>query len=74
MKSHVARGVSLALFVAFVLATVVMAADDEKHPNIIIEEMQHDLGKIYEEKVFKHAFKVKNTGDADLRIESVKPG
>ena len=73
MRTHVSKGVTLALLIGFVLTTVV-GAQDEKQPTVIIEEMRHDLGERYEEKVFKHTFKVKNTGKADLRIAQVKPG
>ena len=73
MRTYVSRGVTLTLLIGFVLATTVGAQDDNQ-PNIIIEEMRHDLGKQYERKIFAHTFKVKNTGKADLRIEQVKPG
>jgi hypothetical protein len=73
MRTIVSRVVALALLIGFVLTTVV-GADGEKQPTIIIEEMVHELGKQYERKVFKHSFKVKNTGNADLQIEQVKPG
>ena len=54
--------------------TTAVGAQDGNTPTIIIEEMRHDLGKQYERKVFRHKFKVKNTGKADLMIEKVKPG
>jgi hypothetical protein len=74
MRSIAKRGVSVALLVAFVLWTGAGAADKEKLPSILIEEMRHDLGKVYEKELFKHSFEVKNAGDADLEIKNVKPG
>ena len=73
MRTHVSRGASLALLVILVLGSVVWA-QEENHPTIVIEEPRHDLGELYEQKVFRHTFKVKNTGKADLHIQSVKPG
>lgn len=43
-------------------------------PSIVIEEMRHDLGEIFEKEVYTHRFAVKNEGDLDLVIEKVKPG
>jgi hypothetical protein len=63
----------LALLICFVLVATV-GADEEKQPKIVIEEMRHDFGETYEQKVYKHTFKVKNTGDAELFIKQVKPG
>jgi len=73
MRTFVSRGVTLALLIGLVLTTAVGAQDGDQ-PTIIIEEMRHELGKQYEREVFRHKFKVKNTGKADLRIEKVKPG
>ena len=73
MRTFAIRGATLALVVGFVLASVVVAQDDPA-PTIVIEEMVHKLGELYERETFSHKFKVKNTGNADLRIEQVKPG
>jgi hypothetical protein len=52
-------------------ATRVLA---QAKPSIVIEEMRHDLGEIFEQEVYKHKFAVKNEGELDLVIEKVKPG
>jgi hypothetical protein len=69
--------VGTALYVAVVAAlfwSTGMAADTEKKPLIFIEEMRHDMGNVFEAKNYKHTFTVKNNGNADLEIKSVKPG
>ncbi len=73
MRTHLSWGATLALLVGLVLVSVVWA-QVENHPTIVIEEPRHDLGEQYEQKVFRHSFKVKNTGKADLHIKTVKPG
>ena len=69
----VRRVPGLALLIAFVLTTGLVAGDEDQ-PAILIEKMRHELGKVYEKKKFRHTFKVKNTGTANLEIEQVKPG
>lgn len=73
MRTSVSWGVALALLVGAVLVSVGWAQEEEQ-PVIVIEEPRHDLGEQYEQKVFRHTFKVKNTGKADLHIKQVKPG
>jgi hypothetical protein len=73
MRTRVSLGASLALLIVIVLGSVVWAQED-KHPTIVIEETRHELGEQYERKVYRHTFKVKNTGEADLQIKQVKPG
>ena len=73
MRTSVNWGAALALLVVLVLGSVVWA-QEEDHPTIVIEEPRHDLGEQYERKVFRHSFKVKNTGKTDLHINNVKPG
>ncbi|MEJ2720850.1 MAG: hypothetical protein P8181_06870 [bacterium] len=43
-------------------------------PSIVIDEMRHDMGNVFEADNYKYAFKVKNVGEADLEIKNVKPG
>jgi hypothetical protein len=73
MRTHVSWGAALALLVGLVLVSVVGAQEDV-YPVIVIEEPRHDLGELYEREVFRHSFKVKNAGKADLHIKGVKPG
>ena len=43
-------------------------------PVIQITSMAFNFGEIYHQEQYVHAFTVKNTGNADLTIEDVKPG
>ncbi len=49
-------------------------SQDGKVPKVMIVESTHDLGNIKKGTPIAYAFKVKNTGDADLIIEKVSPG
>ncbi|UCG52339.1 MAG: DUF1573 domain-containing protein [Candidatus Latescibacterota bacterium] len=74
MRRYV-NGLVLIFVAALFLVSVAAATEEEKkQPNIVIEELRHDLGEVFETDKYKHAFKVSNTGDAELVIESVKPG
>ena len=74
MRIRSKRFVSLAMVLTLVLASVVGAQNDEPMPVIVIQEPNHNMGEIFEAKVYKHVFKVRNEGNADLVIENVKPG
>jgi hypothetical protein len=67
---------SLALIcvVAILLSAVLVWAQDQPQPTIVIEEMRHDMGEVFEQDRYSHVFKVKNIGNANLEIISVKPG
>lgn len=43
-------------------------------PKIEIPETRYDFGNVFERKQYVHDFIVHNRGDADLTIESVRPG
>jgi hypothetical protein len=76
------KGIMLALLLGLVLTAIGGAQEKTGDPSqasggeptALIENMRHDFGQIYEQKSFKHTFKVKNTGSGDLNIEQVKPG
>lgn len=65
---------TLVCVIAIIASSVAIASDEEPQPSILIEEMRHDMGEVYEQENYKYAFKVKNVGKADLVIDSVKPG
>lgn len=70
---------SLALVcVVAVLAFSTVASAQETQgspqPTVVIDEMRHDLGEVFEQDKYTHVFKVKNIGEANLEILSVKPG
>jgi hypothetical protein len=66
------------LIFAFVPALFLFAAASRAQegplPLCVIEEMRHDMGEIFEQDKYSHDFKVRNSGDAELQIISVRPG
>lgn len=71
MKPLVTRGAMIALLLSCFFATGY--ADTPREPTAVIEEMRHDLGRVYESDSYQYAFKVKNTGTVELQITDVKP-
>jgi hypothetical protein len=67
-------GLALVLVMVFLLSSAVMADEEKNKPTILIEEMRHDMGEVFERDTYRHVFQVKNIGKAELTIESVKPG
>ena len=43
-------------------------------PVIVIKERVFNAGKIHQGETISHDFKVRNEGDAPLKIDNVKPG
>jgi hypothetical protein len=43
-------------------------------PKLVIESYTHDFGEVKGGTPLRYAFKIKNTGNADLVINSVSPG
>ena len=43
-------------------------------PQLVCPSLTHDFGKVWEGTPLVHSFILKNTGDAPLIIQSVKPG
>jgi hypothetical protein len=83
MRTELRRIATIAVVAGFALAAAPAmsqddatkdAAKDAAKPRILIEEMRHDLGEVYEADKYSWKFTVKNAGDADLKIEKVKPG
>jgi len=60
------------LAVMVVVATSVFGA--EPQPRILISNPNYNFGRIFEAEKYSHVFEVKNTGEALLKIERVKPG
>ena len=67
-------GLTLACMVAVLLFAVAARAQEGPLPLCVIEEMRHDMGEVFEQDKYSHVFKVRNSGDAELQIISVKPG
>ena len=73
----------IALAVGILLATAAIAQDKNQNgpaagsgggPQLTIESMTHDFGEVKAGQPLRYAFKIKNTGTADLMINSVTPG
>ena len=70
-------GLALApIVVVFLFSAFAWAQDEteESQPSCLIEELRHDMGEVFEQEKYMHTFVVKNVGDADLEIISVRPG
>ena len=72
-------GIALLLIICGLSFTV--AAQERKvsdqpaaAPKMVIDGTAHDFGKVKAGAALTHTFKVKNTGKADLNIQSVTPG
>ena len=63
----------LIALLAVVAIAAPIATAHAQAPKIEIDEMLHDMGEVFQRDTYKHGFSVKNTGDADLVIEKVKP-
>ncbi len=48
--------------------------NDLPQPTVVIDNKIFDAGKVLKGETVKHVFTVKNTGNANLLIEDVKPG
>lgn len=55
-------------------ATGPAAGENGPQPLLVIESVTHDFGELKSGTPLRYAFKIKNTGNADLLIESVSPG
>ncbi|MFQ5510906.1 MAG: DUF1573 domain-containing protein [Candidatus Krumholzibacteriia bacterium] len=74
MRKRIGAVACLSAMVALAVMTAGVALGDEEGPVVLIEQTRHDFGEIFEQKMYKHAFTIKNIGTADLRIEKVQPG
>jgi Protein of unknown function (DUF1573) len=67
-----------AAWVVMLLAGLVLAADQKTDagpkPSIEIPRMMQDFGDVFERPTYEYSFVVRNRGNADLVIQSVKPG
>ncbi len=61
-------------FIIFLLSQVIFAQDlfTQVAPIISSSKPHHDFGEILEGQVVAHSFEIKNTGNADLKIEKVR--
>jgi hypothetical protein len=66
--------VAAMLLLLLALAVAGAAQDDGRAPVAEISETTFDFGEVFEQDEYRHVFKVRNRGKADLIIEDVKPG
>jgi hypothetical protein len=59
---------------AFVDAALAQGKSPAKPPRLIIDNMKVQLGERIEGQDFRHTFHIKNTGEGELQIVSVRPG
>jgi hypothetical protein len=64
----------LGVILLFIACIALAQESDEKQPTAHIKNLGYDFGSIFEQESYVHKYVVKNTGNADLIIESVKPG
>lgn len=62
------------ILLIFVVSLATAGENEENQPAIYIKNLNSDLGTVFENDSYEFSFLVKNTGKADLVIESVKPG
>jgi hypothetical protein len=74
MRRRISAGVCLAAMLVVMVASAGVAFGEVEGPVLLIEETRHDFGEIFEQKVYKHSFVIKNVGTAELKIEKVQPG
>jgi hypothetical protein len=74
MRALVIKGIVILLLIISGISAIAAASDEENQPVMVLQEMQFDMGKIFEQDTYNHVFIVKNTGKADLIINNVKPG
>lgn len=68
------RSAVVAAALVFAAGALTAVAAEENKPVIVMEEIVHDFGTVFESQNYKHSFVVKNEGKAELIIKSVKPG
>ena len=68
------KDLTLTCVLAVLLSAVLASAQDDAQPSILIEEMRHDMGEVFEQDFYKYAFKIQNVGGGELHIKNVKPG
>ena len=67
-------GLTLACVAVVLLFAAAVSGQEGPQPLCVIEELRHDMGELFELDKYTHVFKVRNSGDADLQIISVRPG
>lgn len=67
-------GLTLACVAVVLLFAVAVSGQEGPQPLCVIEEIRHDMGEVFELDRYVYVFKVRNSGDAELQITSVKPG
>ena len=75
VRLYMKQGLKVLLLFGILLLLALNAMADQGKPKMVIARQTHDAGAIYRtvEKI-EHAFVIRNTGTADLKILSAQPG
>jgi len=60
--------------IAYFYSSFAQAVAPEAKPVVEIPSPRHDAGTHWEGEVISHTFEVRNSGNGELKILSVKPG
>ncbi len=74
MNQRICRMLALAALILGAAGVLIPASASGAAPVAVLESPSYDFGSVYEGIDVVHDFIVKNTGDADLEIKSVKAG
>ena len=64
----------LLLSILLLFPTPTYSQEAKKVPNLAINELEFDFGKVTKGDVITHTFTLQNKGDATLKIKKVSPG
>jgi len=68
------RSIGVLAVMAGAMLSSADSARSQGQPKMDIPETRHDFGRVFERKQYIHEFVVYNRGEADLTINSVRPG
>jgi hypothetical protein len=73
-RKMLAAALVLVFTAALFGAALAQSKSPGKPPRLIIDNMKVQLGDRIEGQDFRHTFHIKNTGEGELQIVSVRPG
>jgi hypothetical protein len=74
MSRKILTTLLVCLFSTFVGGLGSLHAAEPNEPEIYVEKLVHDFGRVFQQETFSHTFVIRNKGKADLVIKEVKPG
>jgi hypothetical protein len=67
--------ISMLVFCFFIAAFAIQASGQDQNPKMVIPEPIYNAGEAYRsDGSIEHVFVIKNTGTAELKILSARPG